>query len=64
MPLTDNLSFHTSAGVVMAQEQILCFVAEFSFTVIAVCGVWGRGRRLKSRQYPRLNGLPKINENP
>jgi hypothetical protein len=55
MPMKDNLSFHIPAAVVMAQKQIRCFVAEFSLTVIAVCGVWGRGWRLKARQFPRLN---------
>jgi hypothetical protein len=53
--LKDNLSFHILAAVDMAQKQILGFVAEFSFAVIAVCGVWGSEWRLKARQFPWLN---------
>ena len=43
LPLKDNLSFHISDAVVVAQKQILYFVAEFSLTVIAVCGGEGGG---------------------
>ena len=54
MPFKDHLRFYISAAVVMAQKQILCFVDGFSLTAIVLCGVWGRGWRLKARHYPRL----------